>query len=72
MATIELSLSAIKNKTTGRQQIRIRFYHGKSIDQRAKTGIFILDNPAYWDGHKMVDTRRINDENPCDNADNRP
>ena len=72
MATIELSLSAVKNKTTGRQQIRIRFYHGKSIDQRAKTGIFILDNPAYWDGHKMVDTRRINDEDPCYNADNRP
>ena len=61
MATIELSLSAIKNKTTGRQQIRIRFYHGR-INLRAKSGIFILDNPAYWDGHKMVDTRRTNDE----------
>lgn len=62
MATIELSLSSIRNNTTGRKQIRIRFYHGKRIDQRAKTGIYILDNPSYWDGHKMVDTRRINDE----------
>lgn len=62
MATIELSLSSIKNNTTGRKQIRLRFYHGKRVDQRAKTGIFILDNPAYWDGHKMVDTRRTNDE----------
>ena len=39
MATIELSLSSIKNNTTGRKQIRLRFYHGKRVDQRAKTGI---------------------------------
>lgn len=58
MATIELSLSSIRNNTTGRKQIRIRFYHGKRIDQRAKTGIYILDNPSYWDGHGK--TRIVN------------
>lgn len=61
MAKIDLSLSAKKSDTSERQEIMIRFYHGR-INLRAKSGIFILDNPAYWDGHKMVDTRRTNDE----------
>ena len=62
MATIELSLSSKKDKTTNRQEIMLRFYHGKIIDCRVKTGVYILNDPAYWDGSKMVDNRRMADE----------
>lgn len=62
MAKIDLTLSRKKDKLTGRQEIVLRFYHGKKIDQQVKTGIYIMDDPCYWDGVKMVDTRRMNDE----------
>ena len=46
MATIYLSLSK-KADTNRHKEIRIRFKHGKKIDQQAKTNIFVL--PEYWD-----------------------
>jgi hypothetical protein len=62
MATIELTLSSKQDKTTNRQEIMLRFYHGKIIDCRVKTGVYILNDPVYWDGCKMVDNRRMADE----------
>ena len=47
MATIELTLSSKKDKTTNRQEIMLRFYHGKIIDCRVKTGVYILNDPTY-------------------------
>ena len=63
MAKLQLSLSSKKNKSTGYQEILIRFYNGKAFNQRARSGIYILDDPNYWDGTQMVDKRRMNDEN---------
>lgn len=62
MAKLQLSLSSKKNKSTGYQEILIRFYNGKAFNQRAHSGIYILDDPNYWDGTQMVDKRRMNDE----------
>ena len=62
MAKLQLSLSSKKNKSTGYQEILIRFYNGKAFNQRARSGIYILDDPNYWDGIQMVDKRRMNDE----------
>ena len=62
MAKLQLSLSSKKNKSTGYQEILIRFYNGKAFNQRARSGIYILDDPNYWDGTQMVDKRRMNDE----------
>ena len=46
MATIVYSLSSKKDKTTGQQEILVRFFHGR-INQRAKTNIFTTEE--YWD-----------------------
>ena len=62
MAKLQLSLSSKKNKSTGYQEILIRFYNGKAFNQRTRSGIYILDDPNYWDGTQMVDKRRMNDE----------
>lgn len=61
MAKLQLSLSSKKNKSTGYQEILIRFYNGKAFNQRAHSGIYILNDPNYWDGNQMVDKRRMND-----------
>lgn len=61
MATIYLRLSKKKNGR-GRQEILLTFRHGKEIYQRAGTGIFIADNPTFWDGKKMVMHARIKTE----------
>ena len=61
MAKLQLSLSSKKNRSTGYQEILIRFYNGKAFNQRAHSGIYILDDPNYWDGTQMVDKRRMND-----------
>lgn len=46
MATIVYSLSDKKDKTTGKQEILMRFFHGR-LNQRAKTNLFTL--AEYWD-----------------------
>lgn len=46
MATICFSLSS-KDVGNGVHEILVRFYHGRKINQRAKSGIFI--NSTYWD-----------------------
>lgn len=61
MAKLQLSLSSKKNKSTGYQEILIRFYNGKAFNQRAHSGVYILDDPNYWDRNQMVDKRRMND-----------
>lgn len=58
MATIYLRLSKKRN-ALDRQEIILTFRHGKSIYQRAATGIFIVDKPMYWDGDKMVFRARM-------------
>ena len=45
MATVKFRLSAKVDKTSGRSEILVRFFHGE-LDQRAKTNIFVL--PEYW------------------------
>ena len=50
MANIVYSLSAKKDKQSGKQEILVRLYHGK-INQRGKTGIF--GNAEYWDEEKQ-------------------
>lgn len=50
MANIVYSLSAKKDKGTGKQEILVRLYHGK-INQRGKTGIF--GYAEYWDTSKQ-------------------
>lgn len=47
MATIILSLSTKSDKVTAQREVMIRFFHGKHINQRAKTNVFVL--PEYWD-----------------------
>ena len=47
MATIILSLSAKSDKVTSQHEVMIRFFHGKHINQRAKTNVFV--HPVYWD-----------------------
>ena len=61
MITIYLRLSKKKNGRD-RQEILLTFRHGKEIYQRAGTGIFIADNPTFWDGKKMVMHARIKTE----------
>ena len=39
MATIEYSLSSKKDKTTGKQEILVRFFHGR-FTQRGKTNLY--------------------------------
>ena len=46
MATIVYTLSSKKDKTTGKQEIMMRFFHGR-LNQRAKTNLFTL--AEYWD-----------------------
>ena len=46
MATIVYTLSSKKDKTTGKQEILMRFFHGR-LNQRAKTNLFTL--AEYWD-----------------------
>lgn len=53
MATIYLRLSKRINNLN-RSEIILTFRHGRAIFQRAGTGIFIQDNPLFWDGEKMV------------------
>ena len=62
MARIELSLAKRRDKVSGKQEVLLRFFHGKLIDKQTKTNIYILNDPAYWDGSKMVDTRRMADD----------
>lgn len=50
MATIQLSLSSIRNKRTGRAQVMMRLYHGQ-FNQRAKTGIY--GQPELWDENRQ-------------------
>lgn len=50
MANIVYSLSAKKDKRTGKQEILVRLYHGR-INQRGKTGIF--GRSEYWDNDKQ-------------------
>ena len=45
MSTILFRLSAKTDSVSGKSEILIRFFHG-SLDQRAKTGIFVLRD--YW------------------------
>ena len=47
MATIILSLSTKSDKVTSQREVMIRFFHGKRINQRAKTNIFV--HPDHWD-----------------------
>lgn len=53
MATIYLRLSKRKN-ALDHQEVILTFRHGKTIYQRARTGIYIADKPMYWDGKNMV------------------
>ena len=53
MATIYLRLSKRKN-AFDHQEVILTFRHGKTIYQRAGTGIYIADKPMYWDGKNMV------------------
>lgn len=46
MATIKFRLSTRSDKTSGKSEILVRFYHGKSIDQYAKTNLFV--EAASW------------------------
>ncbi len=46
MATIVYSLSAKKDKTSGKQEILLRFFHGR-FNQRAKTNLYTYSE--YWD-----------------------
>ena len=62
MAKLQLSLSSKANKESGLKEILIRFFNGKAFNQRAHSGVYILDNTNYWDGSQMVDKRRMNDE----------
>ncbi len=67
MATIELRLSAKTDKQTGKQEILLRFFHGKVIDHNAKTGIYI--DPKYWDGKTIrVKDRLLTDETKYHNS----
>ena len=47
MATIILSLSTKSDKVTSQHEVMIRFFHGKHINKRAKTNVFV--HPDYWD-----------------------
>ena len=62
MARIELSLAKRRDKVSGKQEVLLRFFHGKLSDKQTKTNIYILNDPAYWDGSIMVDTRRMADD----------
>ena len=50
MASIVYNLSAKKDKRTGKQELLVRFYHGR-LNQRGKTGIF--GRAEYWDEGKQ-------------------
>ncbi|MDD2293732.1 MAG: hypothetical protein PHD07_05940 [Bacteroidales bacterium] len=41
MASIQLKLSTKADSFTGKSEIHIRFSHGRNIDLRAKSNIFI-------------------------------
>jgi integrase len=49
MATVQLRVSTKVDKTIGKGEILIRFFHGK-IDIRSKTGIYV--NPERWNKEK--------------------
>ena len=51
MANVVYSLSTKVDKLSGKQEIHVRFYHGK-FDFRAKTKLFVL--PVYWDSDKQT------------------
>jgi len=46
MATVVFSLSSKSDKVTSQNEVMIRFFHGKSINQRAKTNVFV--QPDCW------------------------
>lgn len=50
MATIEYSLSSKKDKTTGKQEILVRFFHGR-FNQRGKTNLY--GHSDDWDQNKQ-------------------
>lgn len=52
MANISFSLSTKRDKTNDKQELLIRFWHGKNINQRAKSRIMI--NSKYWDSDKQT------------------
>ena len=64
MATIILSLSTKSDKVTSQREVMIRFFHGKHINQRAKTNVFV--HPDYWDdaaqGISIPKWRMLNEE----------
>ena len=41
MAKIELRLSSLADKVTGKHQVLLRIFDGRSIDFRSKSGIYI-------------------------------
>lgn len=45
MATFKFRLSSKADKSTGKAEVLVRFFHGR-IDQSAKTNVFVL--PQYW------------------------
>jgi len=45
MATTKFRLSTKADKTSGKREVLVRFFHGH-IDQSAKTNVFVL--PEYW------------------------
>lgn len=51
MATTIFTLSTKGRKEEARE-VLVRFYHGKKIDQRAKTGIYV--NANYWNEKKQI------------------
>ena len=53
MATIVYTLSSKKSKINGKQEILMRFFHGR-INQRAKTNLFTLEE--YWNQNKQSNT----------------
>jgi integrase len=46
MATIILSLSTKSDKVTSQHEVLIRFFHGKHVNQRTKTNVFV--HPDHW------------------------
>ena len=54
MPTFNFSLSAKTDKVTGKHEVLLRFAHGHTIDQRAKTNVFVL--PEYWNKERQCNT----------------
>lgn len=57
MATVTLSLSSIRNKTTGKSEVLLRYRNTREVALRAHTHVFIL--PKYFEDGKIVIKARI-------------